>query len=156
MINTRLSRSVTTSVTIQPSSGWRVTTGRPLLKPDFLIIFAFFYTFYDLKVCKKLFLCQKIDFNQWTACGAPVCWLKYTTQLPKFYDSKGITNLSLSEYLLPHVHIMLRLFSVPEVPGSKAWPYFWRSCLCSHIVTIFLPDSGDVSSSNKDNKVIKI
>ena len=108
----------------------------------------------DLKVGKKLF--SNFDFDQRMPCGAPVCWLKYTTQLPKFYDSKGITNLSLSEYLLPHVHIMLRLFSVPEVPGSKAWPYFWRSCLCSHIVTIFLPDSGDVSSSNKDNKVIKI
>ena len=36
------------------------------------------FTFYDLKVPKKLFQSQKIDFDQQTACGAPVRWSKYT------------------------------------------------------------------------------
>ena len=44
-----------------------------------VVIFALFYTFYDLKVYKKLFYCRKIDLDQRTACGAPVCWSKYTT-----------------------------------------------------------------------------
>ena len=44
-----------------------------------LLFFALFYTFHDLKGRKKLFWCQKIDFDQLTVCGAPVPWSKYTT-----------------------------------------------------------------------------
>ena len=46
---------------------------------------TFFYTFYDLKVRKKLFWNQKIDFNQQTACRAPVRWSKYTTIRVSFF-----------------------------------------------------------------------
>ena len=33
---------------------------------------------------QKVVLELKIDFNQQTACGAPVCWSKYTTLINKY------------------------------------------------------------------------
>ena len=33
---------------------------------------------------QKVVLALKIDFDQQTACGAPVCWLKYTTLINKY------------------------------------------------------------------------
>ena len=37
---------------------------------------------------QKVVLELKIDFNQQTACGAPVCWSKYTTGR----DKPGMTS----------------------------------------------------------------
>ena len=45
----------------------------------FFVVFASFYTFYD----RKVVLASKIDFDQRTICGAPVHWLKCTTDISK-------------------------------------------------------------------------
>ena len=50
----------------------------------FFVIFALFYTFFDLKERKKLFFRQKIYFDQRSAWGAPVCWSKYTADICDF------------------------------------------------------------------------
>ena len=42
------------------------------------VIFALFYTCYDLEECKKLLLASKIDFDQQTVYGGSICWSKYT------------------------------------------------------------------------------
>ena len=51
------------------------------------VIFLRFFTFMTEKREKdgKTFLALKNDFNQGTACGAPVCWSKYTTNLLSFF-----------------------------------------------------------------------
>ena len=49
-----------------------------LRKNVFLLCLAVFYI-YDGKRWKKLFWCKKNDFDQQTACGAPLWWSKYTT-----------------------------------------------------------------------------
>ena len=57
----------------------RVCQLRTTVKIHFVLCIASFYTFYDWNERKKLFKCQKIDFDQQTACGAPVWWSKYKT-----------------------------------------------------------------------------
>ena len=49
-------------------------------------------TFVDGKRQKKLFLHQKHDFDQQTACGAPVCLSKYTTQKASFTSCLQFIN----------------------------------------------------------------
>ena len=47
----------------------------------FYVIFCTFFFFFPFvtKKTEKLVLVSKNDFNQRLACGAPVCWSKYTT-----------------------------------------------------------------------------
>ena len=58
----------------------------PLLMHVFLVIFALSFAFFRLwwKKIEKLNLTQKNDFDKWMACGAPVCWSKYTTNFLMF------------------------------------------------------------------------
>ena len=49
--------------------------------------FLRYFTYLIRKGRKKLFQLQKIDFDQQTACGAPVCWSKYTTLQIWFWPS---------------------------------------------------------------------
>ena len=45
----------------------------------FLCYYMHFFTFVTEKDRKTLFYRQENDFDQGMACGAPICWSKYTT-----------------------------------------------------------------------------
>ena len=100
------------------------------------IIFALFYTFYDLKSCKKLFLRQKIDFNQWMACRAPVCWSKYTTN--KFLGfSKSFKKLPKSDVTITVCKLNKRGMK-KSANGFKDWePRNLRKSLTRQVYNLF-------------------
>ena len=56
--------------------------GRPFFYCMFLCGFLLFFLYFVLLVTEKsCFSIKKIDYDQCTACRAPVCWLKYTTSI---------------------------------------------------------------------------
>ena len=57
----------------------------------------FFFSF--ITAGKSCFLFQKIDFDQQTAFGAPVCWSKYTTTVGSKFrkDALNSGNTSILE-----------------------------------------------------------
>ena len=59
-----------------------LNAGRPLFMHVFLLFFglSFLFSVCDGKRRKNFFSCWKNDFDQQTACRAPVCRSKYTTQ----------------------------------------------------------------------------
>ena len=42
---------------------------------------------------KSCFSVKKIDFDQQTACGAPICWLKYTTREVEIWLACNLTYI---------------------------------------------------------------
>ena len=57
----------------------QLRTAGDLLLHVFVQLSFHFSLFCSVSDGKSCFNVKKIDFNQQTACGAPVCWLKYTT-----------------------------------------------------------------------------
>ena len=49
-----------------------------MFDPPFIACFCVAFLYFVPLVTEKVVFCQKIYFDQRTACGAPVCWSKYT------------------------------------------------------------------------------
>ena len=92
----------------------------------FLCYYMHFFTFVTEKDRKTLFYRQENDFDQGMACGAPICWSKYTTsnkhtllKFWMFFNSLCSSVIAFSIARLPR-WIKTRLRRMLKAPPLKS------------------------------------